>query len=87
MPHGPVQREKNEVEAPMMASGRNAKKSRSAPPVVTRNQGLPWLTIGAVVVVILLLAGAGVGAALYLQGDDDPPPKPVLPSPPAKRKR
>ena len=41
----------------MMASGKNAKKSRSAPPVVSRSQGLPWLTIGAVVVVLLLIGG------------------------------
>ena len=34
---------------PMMASGKNAKKSRTPAPVVTRRQGLPWLTIGAVV--------------------------------------
>jgi hypothetical protein len=47
----------NEVEAPMMASGKNAKKSRSVAPVVSRRQGLPWLTIGAVVVVLLLVGG------------------------------
>jgi hypothetical protein len=47
----------NEVEAPMMASGKNAKKSRSAPPVVSRSQGLPWLTIGAVVLVLALVGG------------------------------
>ncbi len=41
----------------MMASGKNAKKSRSAAPVVSRSQGLPWLTIGAVVVVLLLIGG------------------------------
>ncbi len=41
----------------MMASGKNAKKSRAAAPVVTRSQGLPWLTIGAVVVVLLLIGG------------------------------
>src|SRR6195952_4098696 len=39
----------------MMASGKNAKKSRSVAPVVSRSQGLPWLTIGAVVVVLLLI--------------------------------
>ncbi|SDP43836.1 Protein of unknown function [Nakamurella panacisegetis] len=41
----------------MMASGKNAKKSRAAAPVVSRRQGLPWLTIGAVVVVLLLVGG------------------------------
>ncbi|WP_090482822.1 DUF3105 domain-containing protein [Nakamurella panacisegetis] len=40
-----------------MASGKNAKKSRAAAPVVSRRQGLPWLTIGAVVVVLLLVGG------------------------------
>ncbi len=41
----------------MMASGKSAKKSRSAAPVVHRRQGLPWLTIGAVVVVLILIGG------------------------------
>ena len=41
----------------MMASGKNAKKSRAVAPVVSRSQGLPWLTIGAVVVVLLLVGG------------------------------
>jgi hypothetical protein len=41
----------------MMSSGKNTKKSRSAPPVVSRSQGLPWLTIGAVLVVLLLVGG------------------------------
>ena len=35
----------------MMASGKSTKKSRPPAPVVTRRQGPPWLTIGAVVVV------------------------------------
>ena len=41
----------------MMASGKNAKKSRTLTPVVHRRQGLPWVTIGAVVVVLLLIGG------------------------------
>lgn len=41
----------------MMASGKNAKRSRPSAPVVSRSQGLPWLTIGAVVVVLLLVGG------------------------------
>lgn len=41
----------------MMASGQNAKKSRKPAPVVSRSQGLPWLTIAAVVVVLLLAGG------------------------------
>ena len=40
-----------------MASGKNAKKRRTPAPVVTRRQGLPWVTIGAVVVVLALAAG------------------------------
>ena len=41
----------------MMASGKSAKKRRTPAPVVTRRQGLPWLTIGAVVVIVALAAG------------------------------
>src|SRR6476659_6775093 len=41
----------------MMASGKSTKKSRTPAPVVTRRQGLPWVTIGAVVVVLALAAG------------------------------
>ncbi len=41
----------------MMASGKSAKKRRTPAPVVTRRQGLPWVTIGAVVVVLALVAG------------------------------
>ena len=41
----------------MMASGKNAKKNRSEAPVVTRKQGLPWLTIIAVVAVLALIGG------------------------------
>ncbi len=41
----------------MMASGKNAKKNRSAVPVVTRRQGLPWLTIVAVVAILALVGG------------------------------
>lgn len=41
----------------MMASGKGTKKSRSVAPVVRRRQGLPWLTIGAVVVVLILIGG------------------------------
>jgi hypothetical protein len=41
----------------MMASGKNAKKRRTPAPVVTRRQGLPWVTIGAVAVVVALAAG------------------------------
>ncbi|MET3803412.1 hypothetical protein ABIB25_000396 [Nakamurella sp. UYEF19] len=41
----------------MMASGKSAKKTRSVAPVVSRRQGLPWLTIGAVVVVLILIGG------------------------------
>ncbi len=40
-----------------MASGKNAKKRRTPAPVVTRRQGLPWVTIGAVMVVLALAAG------------------------------
>jgi hypothetical protein len=42
----------------MMASGKSAKNRRSAPPaLVSRRQGLPWLTIGAVAVILALAAG------------------------------
>ncbi|MEP6561631.1 MAG: DUF3105 domain-containing protein [Nakamurella sp.] len=41
----------------MMASGKSAKKRRTPATVVTRRQGLPWVTIGAVVVVLALVAG------------------------------
>ena len=41
----------------MMASGKNAKKRRTPAPVVTRRQGLPWVTIGAVLVVVALAVG------------------------------
>src|SRR6476659_7655450 len=41
----------------MMASGKSTKKSRTPAPVVTRRQGLPWVTIGAVVVVLALAVG------------------------------
>jgi len=41
----------------MMASGSSAKKRRPQAPVVTRRQGPPWLTIGAVVVILALVAG------------------------------
>jgi hypothetical protein len=41
----------------MMASGKNAKKRRTPAPVVTRRQGPPWLTIGAVAIVVALAAG------------------------------
>ena len=40
----------------MMASGKNAKRARTPAPVVSKRQGLPWLTIGAVVVVLALAA-------------------------------
>ena len=40
-----------------MASGKNAKKRRTPAPVVTRRQGLPWVTIGAVLVVVALAVG------------------------------
>ncbi len=40
-----------------MASGKSAKKRRTPAPVVTRRQGLPWVTIGAVVVVVALAVG------------------------------
>lgn len=40
-----------------MASGKSTKKSRIPAPVVTRRQGLPWLTIAAVVAVVALAAG------------------------------
>jgi hypothetical protein len=40
-----------------MASGKSTKKSRIPAPVVTRRQGLPWLTIVAVVAVVALAAG------------------------------
>lgn len=42
----------------MMASGKSAKRSRAgSSPVVSRRQGLPWLTIAAVAVVLVLIAG------------------------------
>ena len=41
----------------MMASGKNAKKNRKVVPVVSRNQGLPWMTIAAVAVILLLAGG------------------------------
>ncbi len=45
----------------MMASGKNAKRTRAVAPVVNRRlskrQGLPWLTIGAFAVVLLLVGG------------------------------
>lgn len=40
-----------------MASGKSTKKSRTPAPVVSSRQGLPWLTIGAVLVVVALAAG------------------------------
>ena len=40
-----------------MVSGKSTKKTRSPAPVVSRRQGLPWLTIGAVLVVVALAAG------------------------------
>ena len=40
-----------------MASGKSTKKSRTPAPVVSRRQGLPWLTIAAVVAVVALAAG------------------------------
>lgn len=53
----------------MMASGKNAKKNRKAVPVVSRKQGLPWLTIAAVAV-ILILAG-GIFAVVLNQADEN----------------
>ena len=42
----------------MMASGKSAKRSRAgSSPVISRRQGLPWLTIAAVAVVLVLIAG------------------------------
>jgi hypothetical protein len=41
----------------MMASGKTAKRTRATPPVVSKRQGLPWLTIGAFAVVLLLVGG------------------------------
>lgn len=51
----------------MMASGKNARKpaagkaarNRGKAPVITKRQGLPWITIGAVVVVLALAVGIG----------------------------
>ena len=40
----------------MMASGKNAKKSRRDLPVINQRTGLPWLTITAVAVVVALAA-------------------------------
>ncbi len=40
-----------------MANGKSTKKSRTPAPVVTRRQGVPWVTIGAVAVVVALAAG------------------------------
>src|SRR6476646_9142432 len=42
---------------PMMASGKSVKKSRPPAPAVTRREGVPWITIGAVTIVVLLVAG------------------------------
>ncbi len=53
----------------MMASGKNAKKSRSVPPVVSRRQGLPWLTIGSVVVVLILIGG--IFTVVYSKGSQN----------------
>lgn len=42
----------------MMASGKSAKRSRAgSSPVISRRQGLPWLTIAAVAVVLVLIGG------------------------------
>lgn len=41
----------------MMASGKNAKKRRSTPMAASRKQGLPWLTIAAVVTIVALAGG------------------------------
>lgn len=52
----------------MMASGKNARKNptgkpavrnRGKAPVISKRQGLPWMTIGAVVVVLALAVGIG----------------------------
>jgi hypothetical protein len=48
---------KNKDSFPMMASGKNAKKSRTPPPPVNRREGVPWITIGAVTLVVALAAG------------------------------
>src|SRR6478752_5489099 len=48
---------KNKDSFPMMASGKNAKKSRTPPPSVNRREGVPWITVGAVTLVVLLAAG------------------------------
>ena len=40
-----------------MATDKNAKNRRTPAPVVARRQGLPWMTIAAVVVVLALAAG------------------------------
>src|SRR5664279_1017189 len=40
-----------------MAGDKNAKNRRTPAPVVTGRQGLPWITIGAVVVVLALAVG------------------------------
>ncbi len=49
----------------MMVSGKSTKKFRGATPVVTRRQGLPWMTIGAVAVVLALVGG--IFAVVYSQ--------------------
>jgi hypothetical protein len=54
----------------MMASGKNAKKNRAKAPVVTRRQGLPWVTIGAVVV-ILALVGVIFFVVFQKKSDND----------------
>lgn len=43
----------------VMASGKSSKKTRGRPPVITKRQGLPWITIGAVVVVLALVGVIG----------------------------
>lgn len=51
----------------MMASGKNARKgppgkaprNRGKAPVISKRQGLPWITIGAVVLVLALAVGIG----------------------------
>jgi hypothetical protein len=47
----------NKDSFPMMASGKNAKKSRTPPPPVSRGEGVPWITVGAVTLVVLLVVG------------------------------
>ncbi len=56
-----------------MASGKNRKKTRAKPPVISKRQGLPWLTIGAVAVVLVLVGVIGYVVIDKAASKADPP--------------